>query len=70
MSLLLSLADPAAWEKFYEYTTSLVCPKAFAKELRTFIDERAYLPVLWRMAAGEPFPLPRKAVISKLSTQK
>ena len=70
MSLLLSLADPAAWEKFYEYKTSLVCPKAFAKELRTFIDERAYLPVLWRMAAGEPFPLPRKAVISKLSTQK
>lgn len=70
MSLLLSLADPAAWEKFYEYKTSLVCPKAFAKELRTYIDERSYMPVLWRMAAGEPFPLPKKAVISKLSTQK
>ena len=70
MSLLFSLADPAAWEKFYEYKTSLVIPKEFAKELRAFIDERAYLPVLWRMAAGEPFPLPQKAVISKLSTQK
>ena len=70
MSLLYSLADPAAWEKFYAYKTSLACPKIFAKELRSFIDDRAYLPVLRHMASGEPFPLPRKAVISKLSTQK
>ena len=70
MSLLFSLADPAAWEKFYAYKTALACPKLFAKELRGFLDERAYQTILRQMAAGEPFPLPRKAVISKLSTQK
>ena len=70
MSLLFSLADAKAWERFYEYKTALVCPKEFAKELREFIDARAYLPVVGRIAAGEPFPFPRKAIISKLSTQK
>ena len=33
------------WEKFYEYKCSLACPKDFAKELRGFIDEKAYEPV-------------------------
>nr|MBQ6242037.1 group II intron reverse transcriptase domain-containing protein [Lachnospiraceae bacterium] len=70
MSLLDRLPDPSAWEKFYEYKTSLACPKDFAKELRTFIDEQAYLSVCESIRAGEAFPLPRKAVISKQYSQK
>lgn len=70
MSLLDRLPDPSVWERFYEYKTSLACPKDFAKELRTFIDEQAYLPVCESIRRGEPFPLPRKAVISKQSSQK
>ena len=66
MSLLDQLSRRACWEAFYEYKTSLACPKAFAKELRAFIDGEGYLPVCRRIAAGEPFPLPRKSVISKL----
>ena len=64
MSLLDQLARRECWESFYEYKTSLACPKAFAWELRAFIDGEAYLPVCRRMEAGEPFPLPRKTVLS------
>jgi len=70
MSLLDSLADSRCWEDFYEYKTSLACPKAFAKELRAFIDARAYLPVCAAIRRGERFPLPRRAVIGKLGSQK
>ena len=70
MSLLDELSRRECWEKFYEYKTSLACPKAFAGELRAFIDEEVYLPVCRRIEAGEPFPLPRKSVISKLDTRK
>ena len=88
MTLLDQLSQPACWERFYAYKLSLACPKAFAKELRAFIDEKAYLSVceeilaLSRLgddasfaedAAGtldRCFPLPRRAVISKMSSQK
>ena len=70
MSLLDRLSRREYWEKFYEYKISLACPKAFAGELRTFIDGEGYLPVCSRMEAGEPFPLPRKSVISKLDGRK
>ena len=70
MSLLDRLQDPKAWEKFYEYKLSLALPKQFTKRLRTFIDEKSYLPVCEKIAAGEPFALPEKSVISKMSTQK
>lgn len=70
MPLLDRLPDPSVWERFYEYKTSLACPKDFAKELRIFIDEQAYLPVCESIRRGDPFPLPRKAVISKQYSQK
>ncbi|MBQ6067203.1 MAG: group II intron reverse transcriptase domain-containing protein [Clostridia bacterium] len=64
------LSRPEIWERFYEYKTGLACPKRFAKELRDFIDRRAYEPVCGAIRRGEPFPLPGRAVISKMSTQK
>ncbi len=70
MSLLEQLSDPVCWERFYEYKTSLACPKAFAKELRQFIDGRGWEPVCEGIRSGAPFPLPAKAVISKQGSRK
>ena len=70
MSLLDELSRRDCWEKFYEYKTSLACPKAFAGELRAFIDGEAWLPVCCQIEAGEPFPLPRRSVISKMTSRK
>ena len=69
-TILEQLKNERCWEGFYAYRTSLVCPKDFAKELRSFIDEKRYLPVCERIERGERFPLPKKAVISKMSSQK
>ena len=70
MSLLDRLREPAVWEAFYAYKTGLACPKQFAKELRAFIDAEGWRPVCEAIERGEPFPLPRRAVISKLSSGK
>ena len=70
MSLLQSLSDPAAWEAFYRYRTSLACPKKDADELKRYIEEKAYLPVTEMIEAGGRFPLPRRAVISKMHSLK
>ena len=70
MALLDRLSEEACWQQFYEYKCSLHCPKDFAKELKDFMDRKVYLPVLQRIAEGEPFPLPKKTLISKMSSQK
>ena len=64
------LSDPEVWERFYQYKTNLACPKAFAKELRGFIDGEEYLPVIENLKKGAPFPIPKKAVISKMGSKK
>ena len=70
MSMLELLSRPECWEAFYEYKTGLACPKTFAKELRGFIDRAGFLRVTEDISAGRPFPLPKKAVVSKMSSQK
>lgn len=70
MSLLDMLGDSSVWERFYGYKQSLAVPKQFTRELRTFIDEKRYLPVCGTIRTGSPFPLPSKAVISKMGTGK
>ena len=70
MSLLDDLARPERWEQFYAYKTELACQKQFTAELRGFIDGQAYLCVCEEIAAGGRFPLPKKSVISKMSSQK
>ena len=70
MTMLDKLRDPGTWNDFYEYKTHLACPKAFARQLRAFTDTEGYLPVCEAIARGEGFPLPRRSVISKLSSQK
>ena len=70
MSLLDELSRPDVWERFYEYKAGLACPKQFLKELRDFIDRRAYAPVCEAIRRGDRFPLPEKAVVSKTASQK
>ncbi len=69
-SLLDRLAERETWEAFYAYKASLACVKSFTAELRRFIDGEAYLPVCAAIRRGDPFPLPKKTVLSKLSTGK
>ena len=64
------LCQEDAWRGFLAYKESLARPKAFARELRAFIQDRAYLPVCDEMLGGAPFPLPRKAEIGKMSSEK
>ena len=70
MSLLDELSRAETWEAFYQYKTGLIRPKDETKALRAYIDRRDYLPVCGRIGRGEPFPLPRRAVISKLHSEK
>lgn len=70
MSLLAKLSDLAVWEEFYRYRTELAVPKADTDELRRFINEQAWLPVVRTIAEGGRFPLPRRAVISKMHSRK
>ena len=73
-SLLSELGKKGAWEKFYEHKTSGICPPAAARELREFIDKDEYIDVCREIASvldhESSFPLPRRATISKMSTQK
>ncbi|MBO4636280.1 MAG: hypothetical protein J5685_03960 [Clostridiales bacterium] len=73
-SLLSSLADKDTWEEFWSHKASGICQPAAKAELRTFIDSAGYMEVCKEIADllenGTPFPLPRKSVISKMSTQK
>ena len=76
MSLLKELSNPEIWEQFYAYKTSLACPKDVKRQLRGFLDERGYLSVCDEIQAvvkaplENHFPLPRRSVISKQSSQK
>ena len=70
MSLIDDISDPICWAKFYDYKTSLSCTKKFSGTLRTYIDDRRYVDVARRIREGEPFPLPSRRVISKMSSQK
>lgn len=70
MSLLDLLDREETWEAFARYRASLALPKKEAADLARFIREKQYRTVCRSIEAGEPFPLPRKAVISKMSASK
>ena len=73
-SLLSELGKKEAWEKFYGHKTSGICAPSAERELREFIDKAEYMEVCREIAdcleGKSSFPLPRRAVISKMSTQK
>ena len=70
MSLLDELSKKEVWERFYEYKTSLACPKDIAGKLRDFIDGEEYMPVCECIYGNGEFALPARSVISKQSSQK
>ena len=70
MSLLDALSQAETWEAFYQYKIGLARPKEETTALRDYIDRRAYLPVCEAIGRGKAFPLPRRAVISKLHSEK
>ena len=67
MSLLSKLSSESSWEDFLKYKQDRTAQKS---RLERVIEERSYIPVSKAITEGKPFPLPRRAVISKLSSQK
>ena len=70
MTILEQLQSPQCWEKYYLYKAAQEGDSAFEKQLLHFIAEKGYLPIVGAILREEPFPLPRKAVISKQNTAK
>ena len=70
MSLIDKLFEKSSWERLYEYKLGLKCSKRFKKELRDFIDNGSYLEYKDAILNLTDLPLPSKAVISKMSSQK
>ena len=70
VSLIDKLFEKSSWERFYEYKSGLKCSKRFKKELREFIDSEAYLEYEAAVRQMQNLPLPSKAIISKMSSQK
>ena len=70
VSLIDKLFEKSSWERFYEYKDRLRCSKRFKKELREFIDSEAYMEYEQQIRTLTDLPLPSKAVISKMSSQK
>ena len=70
MSLIDLLDDKDVWERYYQYKISLLKSNRISEELRDYIDGEKYKNVVDKIRQKETFPLPRKAVISKMSTQK
>lgn len=70
MSLIEKLFEASSWERFYEYKSGLNCSKRFKKELREYIDSKAYLQYKDSVFSLTGLPLPSKSIISKMSSQK
>ncbi len=70
MSISDELIDAALWREFYEEKLPKIT-KRDAEELFSFIDNREYLPLAEKLAAGEyPFGLPTKKLVNKMGTKK
>lgn len=70
MSITDMLGSREVWERFYQYKKSLACPKQVIDEIRQYIDDGKYITLAEEIKKGGPYPLPKRSVISKMSTQK
>ena len=70
MSITDMLQSREVWERFYQYKKSLACPASVIKDIRRYIDEGRYIDLAAGIKKGGPYPLPKRSVISKMSTQK
>lgn len=71
MDILSRMESPAVWQDFLEYRkeSGRLTPQE-EQELRAYIENKDYLPILDGIRQGNPFPHPRKAAISKKSSAK
>ncbi len=70
MTILSELSCADCWERFSEYRDRLPVQRPKASALARTIEEKSYIPVVQRIRENKPFPLPRRAVISKMASQK
>lgn len=71
MSILNRLADALEWESYYNYKTEKGrISKKDAAALREYIDKKEYLPVVYAIQMGEPFPIPKKNLVNKTKAGK
>ena len=70
MSVTDMLQSRQVWERFYQYKKLLACPKQVLKDIREYIDDGRYIPLAEDIKKGGPYPLPKRSVSSKMSTQK
>lgn len=70
MSILNMLSRTEIWEEFLTYKKSLTATQYFIQELEEFVKNEGYLSVCDKIAKGCKFPIPKKSVISKMSTEK
>lgn len=71
MTILEKLQDRQHWLAFYEYKISGGhLPVAEERALKNFVEKEEYLPVVVRIRAGEPYPLPQISILSKKDSAK
>ncbi len=70
MSLISKLSSEKSWDELLSYKKSLAVRGKSLEELARLAADRSYIPAVRKISSGEPFPLPRRAVISKMSSQK
>ena len=69
ISITDQLADENIWHGFLEYKRNQPGASSDFKEIEAFIKDKGYLSVISDIG-NDRFPLPRKKIISKMSTQK
>lgn len=71
MDILSCLSDPAQWQRFYEHKINNDrLSKQDSAALAAFVESEGYLPYVEKILAGQPFSPPRRAVISKMHSEK
>ena len=71
MSSLLDYLDmPELWEEFLTFKQQKQLSGGKDRELQEFIRNREYLPVVQAMQQNKEFPVPRKAEIGKMGSEK
>lgn len=68
--MLEELSRKDVWDRFFDYRAGLAGRDPGLEELRRFIGSGGYLRVYGEITRGRDFPLPRKKVISKTSSEK
>ncbi len=71
MAILQRLGEKSQWLSFYEYKAAGGhLSKEEQEDLKLFIEQEAYLPVVEKMWKQEPFPIPNMIILNKKNSAK